>query len=140
MNINLTLLRNHVLGNDIQICKRLVHEGCHIIGPLKNLGVHITINKVQQLVKYLFNVADFVKIGHDQRMLGKEFLLFLLESFLEFIFNFLLFVLQLFLEIKEPLVDIFHLLEFQPFQFFLDLFKQLRIFVVQSLSIQNHFL
>ena len=45
-------------------------------------------------------------------MLSEEFLFLFLKPLFEFIFYFLFLVLELLLEVKEPFVDVFHLLEF----------------------------
>ena len=73
-------------------------------------------------------------------MFGQKFLLLLFEPFFKFILNFLFLILKLFLEIKEAFINIFHLLKFEPFKLFLDLLKEFAILIVQSLSIQYHFL
>jgi hypothetical protein len=73
-------------------------------------------------------------------MLRKEFLFLFLKPFFKFILDLLLLVFKFLLEVEKPLINILHLLEFEPFELFLHLFQQLGIFVIQPLSIQNHFL
>jgi hypothetical protein len=102
-----------------------MHESCDVIRSLQDLGVHVRIYKVQQLIKNFFDVADLVKVCHDQRMFRKEFLFLFLESLFEFVLDLLLFVLELLLKVKEPLVNIFHLLELKSFKLFLNLLQKL---------------
>ena len=122
MDVDLTLLRYHVLRDDVQVSKRLVHERRDIICPLQNLGIHIGIYEIQQLIENFLYIRYLIQISHDQRMFREEFLFFFLKPLLELILDLLLFVLQFFLQIKEPFIDIFHLLEFQPLELLLDLF------------------
>ena len=46
MNVYFTLLRNHVLCDDVQICEGLVHKGCYIVSPLQNFSVDVGVNEV----------------------------------------------------------------------------------------------
>ena len=73
-------------------------------------------------------------------MLRQELLLLLFEPFLKLILNLLLLILQLLLQIEKAFINIFHLLEFESLQLFLDLLQQFRIFIIETLSIQNHLL
>lgn len=140
MYINFTLLRYHVLGNNVKVCKWFVHERSDVVCSLQDLGIYIWVDEIKQLVKHLLNVANFWKVSDDQRMLCQELLLLFLKSLFKLILNLLLLIFKFLLEVKEALVDILHLLEFESFKFFLYLFQQLRVFIVQSLSIKNHLL
>jgi len=44
---DLTLLRNHVFSNDVEICKRFMHKCGNIIGSLKNFSIHVAVDKVE---------------------------------------------------------------------------------------------
>ena len=66
MDVNFTLLRDHVLSDDVQICKTLVHEGCNVVCPLKNFSINVRVYEIQKLVKNFFNVADFIEVGDDK--------------------------------------------------------------------------
>ena len=46
MDINFRLLRNHVFSNYVEICERLVHESCHIVCSLKDLGIYVRVYEV----------------------------------------------------------------------------------------------
>ena len=60
MDVDLTLLRNHILGYDVQISERLVHEGGDIISSLEYLGVFVLVDEVEQLLEDLFDVRYLV--------------------------------------------------------------------------------
>ena len=60
MNVNFTLLRYHVLRDDIQIREGLVHKGGYIVSPLQNLGVDIRVNEVEELIKNLLDIRNLV--------------------------------------------------------------------------------
>ena len=67
LDIDFTLLGNLVLGDDVQVRERLVHEGSHVGGLLKNLGVLVTVDEGKQLVKDTLDVADLFKVRRDHR-------------------------------------------------------------------------
>ena len=46
VDVNLTLLRDHVLRDDVQICERLVHEGCHVVCPLQDFGIYVGVYEI----------------------------------------------------------------------------------------------
>ena len=117
-----------------------MHESGHIVGSLKDLGVHIAVDEVEQLIKNFFDIAHLIQVGHDQRMLGQELLLFLLEPLFKFIFDLLLFIFKLFLQIKEAFINIFHLLKLKSLQFFLYLLQQLAILIIEPLCVEDHLL
>lgn len=73
-------------------------------------------------------------------MLRQEFLLLLFKSLLEFIFNFLFLILKLFLEVKKSLINVLHLLKLKSFELLLDLLKQLRVLIIESLCVKYHLL
>lgn len=135
MDVNLALLRDHILGDDVEVRKRLVHEGGDVVCSLQNLGIDVAVDEVEQLVEHLFDVVDLVQVRHDQRLLRHELLLLLLEPLVELVLYFLLFVLQFLLQVKEPLVDVLHLLELQPLQLLLNLLQQLAVLVIEPLCI-----
>lgn len=117
-----------------------MHEGCHVVGALQDLGIHVTVNKVQQLVEHFFDVADLVQIRYDQRVLRQKLLFLLLETLLELILYLLFLIFKLLLQVEEALVNILHLLKFQPLQLLLHLLEQLTVLVIKSLRIENHLL
>ena len=121
MDENFTFLGNHVFRDDIQISKRLVHKCGNIIGSLKDFCIDVAINEIKKLIKNLLNITNFIKISNDQRVLRQEFLFLLFKSLFKFVFDFLFLIFKFLLQIKEAFVNIFHLLEFQSFEFFLDL-------------------
>ena len=92
-----------------------MHKSCYVVGPLKKFRIRITINKIQKLIRNFLNIGNFIKIGDDQRMFGKEFLFLLFEPLFKFILDFVLFVLKFFLEVEETLVNVFHLLKLEAF-------------------------
>jgi len=98
-----------------------VHKSGNVIGSLQDFGVNIAVDKVEELIENFFDIAHLIQVSNNQRMLGQEFLLLLFEPLLEFIFDLLLFVFKFFLQIKEALINIFHLLKLEPLQFFLHL-------------------
>ena len=98
-----------------------MHECGHVVGSLEDFGIDIAVNEVEQLIEYLFDIADLVQIGHNQGVLGQKLLLLLLKPLLKLILNLLLLILQFLLQIKETLINILHLLEFQPLQLLLHL-------------------
>lgn len=88
MNVNLTLLRNHILRNDIQICKRLMHKSGNVICPLQNFRINIAINKVKKLIKHFLNIGYLIQVSHYQRMLRQKFLLLFFKPLFKLILNF----------------------------------------------------
>jgi hypothetical protein len=117
-----------------------VHKSGHIVSSLKDLGVHVAVNKVEKLIKNFFDIADLIQVSDDERMLGQELLFFLFEPLLELILDLLLLVFKLLLQIKEAFVNIFHLLKLESFQFFLHLLEQFAILIIEPLCVKNHFL
>lgn len=117
-----------------------MHKSGHVVGSLKDFGVHIAVDEVEKLIKNFFDIAYLIQVGHDERMLGQELLLFLFEPLLEFILDLLLFIFKLFLQIKEAFVYIFHLLKLESLQFFLDLLQQFAILIIKPLCVENHLL
>ena len=63
MDVNLGLLSNLVFGNDIEISERFMKEGGHIAGFLKNLGVGIIVDELEQFIEDSLNLLDFSVIG-----------------------------------------------------------------------------
>ena len=120
---NLGLLRDHVLRNNVEIGERLVHERRDVVSSLQNFRVDITIDEAQQLIEDLLDVGDLIQVGDYERMLREELLFLFFESLLELVLDLLLLVFKLPLEVEETLVDVFHLLEFEALQLFLDLLK-----------------
>lgn len=123
MYVYFTLLRNHVFRDDVEVGERFMHECCDIVGSLQNLGINVAIYEVEQLVKNFLNVGNLVQVCNDQRVLGHKLLFFLLKPLVKLIFDLQLLVFELFLEVKETLIDVFHLLELEPFQLLLYLFQ-----------------
>ena len=107
-----------------------MHECCDVVGTLQNLRINVAIDEIQQLIKYLFDVADLVQVGNNERVLGQELLLLLLEPLFKFILDLLLLVFKFLLQVEEAFVDVLHLLEFEPLELFLHLFEQLAIFII----------
>jgi hypothetical protein len=107
-----------------------VHECCDVVGTLQNLRINVAIDEIQQLIKYLFDVADLVQVGNDERVLGQELLLLLLEPLFKFVLDLLLLVFKFLLQVEEAFVDILHLLEFESLELFLHLLEQLAIFII----------
>ena len=66
--------------------------------------------------------------------MGIAFLLF------EFELDLRLFIFELLLKLREPLVDVFHLLELEAVQLLLHLVHQLLILVIQPVSVHQHLL
>ena len=58
--VDFTLLRYHVLRDDIKIRKRLVHERRNVISPLQYLRIHVRIYEIQQLVEHFFNIGNLI--------------------------------------------------------------------------------
>ena len=100
-----------------------MHESGHVVCSLKDLSVNVAIDEVEKLIEDFFDVAYFIQVSYDQRMLGQELLLFLFEPLLKLIFDLLLLIFKLFLQIEETFVDILHLLKLESLQFFLYLLQ-----------------
>mmetsp|Transcript_33047 Transcript_33047/g.50660 ORF Transcript_33047/g.50660 Transcript_33047/m.50660 type:complete len:214 (-) Transcript_33047:412-1053(-) len=140
MDVDFTLLSNHVLRNDIEVSERLVHEGGYITGSLQDFSILVGVDKVEQLIEDLLDIGNLVQVSDDERALGLELLLFAVEPLQVLVLNLLLFVFQLLLEVHESLVNVVHLLGLQPLEFLLYLLEQLAVLVVKSLSIDDHLL
>jgi len=62
MNKNFAFLSNLIFGNDIKVCEGLVHECGDVSCFLKDFGICVVVNKLQQFVEYLLDVVDFFKV------------------------------------------------------------------------------
>lgn len=122
MYIDFTFLRYHVLCNYIKISEWFVHKRSDIISSLQYFGINIAVYEIQKLIKNFFNIANFIEISHNQRVLSEELLFLFFETLFKLILDFLLFILKFFLQIEKAFINIFHLLEFKSFELFLNLF------------------
>ena len=62
VHVDLTLLRNLILGDHIEVREGLVHERRHIGSLLQNLCIGIVVDELQQLVKNFLYVSDLLKV------------------------------------------------------------------------------
>lgn len=99
-----------------------MHKRGDIISSLQYFGIDIAIYEIQKLIKNFFNIANFIQISDDQRVLSQELLFFFFETLFKLILDFLLFILKFFLQIEKAFINIFHLLKFKSFELFLNLF------------------
>ena len=65
MNVYFTLLRYHVLRDNIKVRKRFMHESSDVVCPLQDLGINVRVDEIQQLVKNFFDVTYLRKVCDD---------------------------------------------------------------------------
>ena len=46
-----------------------MHESSDIVRSLQDFGVYIWIDEIEELIKYLFDIADLWKVSNNQGML-----------------------------------------------------------------------
>ena len=60
MYVDFTLLRYHILRDDVKIRKRFVHERRDVIGPLQNLCIHVGIYEIQKLIEHFLDIGYLI--------------------------------------------------------------------------------
>lgn len=100
-----------------------MHETRHVYRLLQNLRISIIINECEQLIENILYILNFLQVHTDEIGFGRESLLFPIELFLEFSFQFLLLIFKLCKQISKSLINVLQLLLLKPCQLNLGLIK-----------------
>lgn len=70
VDIDLSLLRNLILGDLVEVSERLMHESGHVGGFLEDLGVWAIVDELEKLVEDLLDVLNLLEVCGDEGHLG----------------------------------------------------------------------